>query len=252
MRAHEFIKRRQGVTEDTLNEFATSDGWAPEPEVPEIAKVMHRLLAKGAKIDSHILGAIGTVKAVKLEPGAWAHIVRGNSKRGGALTLDDSRHEIKMVAPGKYVLDRIAKGVAEDPVDEAKKRRRKHGRSHSRRSITTGWWGGYWGDSGDSGDGGGVEESLNEFSPGGGGSEDILKTLARDWVHGDAMSGDLDSDIQSQEQVERRLQRGIICSDGVKRSLNIDWNSDYDGVVIFDDNDNNPWSVEYNIDRDLS
>jgi GNAT superfamily N-acetyltransferase len=104
----------QGVAEDNLNEFATGDdGWAPEPEIPEIAKVMHRLLAKGAKIDSHILGAIGTVKAVKLEPGAWAHIVRGNSKRGGALTLDDSRHEIKMVAPGKYVLDRIAKGVAE-------------------------------------------------------------------------------------------------------------------------------------------
>lgn len=140
-------------------------------------------------------------------------------------------------------------GVSEDTVEEAKKRKRK--KNHSPRSITTGWWGTYFGDSGDSGDGGGVEESLNEFSPGGG-SEDILKTLARNWVHGDAMSGDLDSDIQSQEQVERRLQRGIICSDGVKRSLNIDWNSDYDGVVIFDDNDNNPWSVEYNIDRDLS
>jgi hypothetical protein len=112
--------KEQGVAEDNLNEFATGDdGWAPEPEIPEIAKVMHRLLAKGANIESHILGAIGTVKAVKLEPGAWAHIVRGNSKLGGALTLDDSRHEIKMVAPGKYVLDRITKGVAEEIIRES-------------------------------------------------------------------------------------------------------------------------------------
>jgi hypothetical protein len=55
----------------------------------------------------------------------------------------------------KHTLSRPNQGVAEDSVDEAKKRKRK--KNHSPRSITTGWWGTYFGDSGDGGDGGGGE-----------------------------------------------------------------------------------------------
>lgn len=100
-------------------------------------------------------------------------------------------------------------------------------------------------------------EKINEFSPGGSGGDDILKTLAAQWLNGDVASGDLDSDIQSQEKIERRLEKGVTCPDGVKRKLYIDYNEDYDGVVIYSDDD---WSIEYkqddlnesNIDESLS
>lgn len=94
-----------------------------------------------------------------------------------------------------------------------------------------------------------AEDKINEFAPNGDSGGDILKTLARNWVAGDMMSGDLNSDIASQEKVESTLRHGIVCPDGVKRKLNIDWNENYDGVVLFDDED---WSIQYNIDRDLS
>ena len=92
-----------------------------------------------------------------------------------------------------------------------------------------------------------VAEGLNEFATGsgGGGKDDILKTLAAQWLNGDVSSGDLDSDIQSQEKVERRLARGIICPDGVKRKLYIDYSDDYKGVVIYSDDN---WSITYKQD----
>lgn len=46
-------------------------------------------------------------------------------------------------------------GVAEDNVDEAKRRKRK--KYHTPGSITTGWWSGYYGDGSSGGDGGGGE-----------------------------------------------------------------------------------------------
>jgi len=46
-------------------------------------------------------------------------------------------------------------GVAEDTVDEAKRRKRK--KYHTPRSITTGWWSGYYGDDSSGGEGGGGE-----------------------------------------------------------------------------------------------
>ena len=92
-----------------------------------------------------------------------------------------------------------------------------------------------------------VAEGLNEFATGsgGGGKDDILKTLAAQWLNGDVSSGDLDSDIQFQEKVERRLARGIICPDGVKRKLYIDYSDDYKGVVIYSDDN---WSITYKQD----
>ena len=91
-----------------------------------------------------------------------------------------------------------------------------------------------------------AEGSLNEFATGsGGGGDDILKTLAAQWLNGDVSSGDLDSDIQSQEKVERRLEKGVTCPDGVKRKLYIDYSDDYEGVVIYGDDD---WSITYKQD----
>ena len=92
----------------------------------------------------------------------------------------------------------------------------------------------------------GVAEGLNEFATGsGGGGDDILKTLAAQWLNGGVSSGDLDSDIQSQEKVERRLEKGVTCPDGVKRKLYIDYSDDYEGVVIYSDDD---WSITYKQD----
>lgn len=88
-------------------------------------------------------------------------------------------------------------------------------------------------------------EEINELAPSGSGGDDILKTLAAQWLNGDVASGDLDSDIQSQEKIERRLEKGVTCPDGIKRKLYIDYNEDYDGVVIYGDDD---WSIEYKQD----
>ena len=93
-----------------------------------------------------------------------------------------------------------------------------------------------------------MEDIVDEFASTAGGGDDILKTLAAQWLHGDIASGDLSSDTQSQEQVERRLEKGIICPDGAKRKLYIDYSDDYECVVIYSDDD---WSITYKQD-DLS
>ena len=137
--------------------------------------------------------------------------------------------------------------VENKDVRSLNERKRKRKRKPTTRTVYGGWWGGYPLDN-SSGEGGGegvAEDSLNEFAPTAGAGDDILKTLATQWLHGDIASGDLSSDIQSQEQIERKLEKGIICPDGVKRKLYIDYNQDYDGVIIYGDDD---WSIEYKQD----
>jgi len=78
--------------------------------------------------------------------------------------------------------------------------------------------------------------SLNEFAPGGGGdSGNYFKELASAWYNGTFDSGSLQKGIKSQQDVERLLNRGIVCPDGVTRKFGIDYNSDFDGVVISSD-----------------
>jgi hypothetical protein len=45
----------------------------------------------------------------------------------------------------------------------------------------------------------------------------------------------LQKGIKTNQDIERLLQRGIVAPDGVTRKYNIDYNSDFDGVVIFSD-----------------
>ena len=81
-----------------------------------------------------------------------------------------------------------------------------------------------------------VAKGLNEFAPGGGsGSGDYFRTLASAWYNGVYDAGNLQKGIKSQEDIERLLQRGIVCPDGKTRKFNIDYNSNFDGVVIFSD-----------------
>jgi len=79
--------------------------------------------------------------------------------------------------------------------------------------------------------------SLNEFAPtsGGGDSGNYFKELASAWYNGTFDSGSLQKGIKSQQDVERLLNRGIVCPDGVTRKFGIDYNSDFDGVVISSD-----------------
>lgn len=83
----------------------------------------------------------------------------------------------------------------------------------------------------------GVAEDLNEFASGGGGGDsgDYLRALASAWYNGTFDSGSLQKGIKSKEDVERLLQRGIVGPDGVTRKYAIDYNSDFDGVVISSD-----------------
>ena len=77
---------------------------------------------------------------------------------------------------------------------------------------------------------------LREFAPsGGGGSGDYLRALASAWYNGTFDTGSLQKGIKSQEDVERLLNRGIVCPDGKTRKLHIDYNSDFDGVEIYSD-----------------
>ena len=82
-----------------------------------------------------------------------------------------------------------------------------------------------------------AEQSLNEFAPGqgGGDSGNYFQALASAWYNGTFDSGSLQKGIKSQEDVERLLQRGIVCPDGVTRKFDIGYNSDFDGVVISSD-----------------
>ena len=77
---------------------------------------------------------------------------------------------------------------------------------------------------------------LREFAPGGSGnSGDYLKALASAWYNGVFDTGSLPRGIKTQEDVERLLNRGIVCPDGKTRKLHIDYNSDFDGVEIYSD-----------------
>ncbi len=81
-----------------------------------------------------------------------------------------------------------------------------------------------------------IRDVLVEFAPGGGGdSGDYLKALASAWYNGVFDTGSLPRGIKTQEDVERLLNRGIVCPDGKTRKLHIDYNSDFDGVEIYSD-----------------
>jgi hypothetical protein len=78
--------------------------------------------------------------------------------------------------------------------------------------------------------------SLNEFAPGqGGGSGNYFQALASAWYNGAFDTGSLQKGIKSKEDVERLLQRGVLCPDGVTRKYGIDYNAEFDGVVISSD-----------------
>ena len=78
--------------------------------------------------------------------------------------------------------------------------------------------------------------ALKEFAPGqGGGAGDYFQALASAWYNGTFNTGSLGKGIKSQQDVERLLQRGVLCPDGVTRKFGIDYNSDFDGVVISSD-----------------
>jgi hypothetical protein len=81
------------------------------------------------------------------------------------------------------------------------------------------------------------KSQVNELAPGAGGAGpgDYFKTLASAWYNGTFDTGSLQKGIKSQEDVERLLQRGIVCPDGVTRKFDIGYNSDFDGVVISSD-----------------
>jgi hypothetical protein len=78
---------------------------------------------------------------------------------------------------------------------------------------------------------------VNELAPNPGGpdSSDYFRTLASAWYNGAYDSGSLQKGIKTNQDIERLLQRGIVAPDGVARKYNIDYNSDFDGVIIFSD-----------------
>jgi len=82
----------------------------------------------------------------------------------------------------------------------------------------------------------GTDDRLNEFAPGqGGGSGNYFQALASAWYNGAFDTGSLQKGIKSKEDVERLLNRGIVAPDGKIRKYAIDYNSDFDGVVISSD-----------------
>jgi len=77
---------------------------------------------------------------------------------------------------------------------------------------------------------------LREFAPSGGGdSGNYFQALASAWYNGTFDTGSLQKGIKSQQDVERLLNRGIVCPDGKTRKLHIDYNGDFDGVEIYSD-----------------
>jgi hypothetical protein len=78
---------------------------------------------------------------------------------------------------------------------------------------------------------------VNELAPdsGGGGSGNYFQALASAWYNGTFDSASLQKGIKSQQDVERLLQRGVIAPDGKTRKYNIDYNSNFEGVIIFSD-----------------
>ena len=80
------------------------------------------------------------------------------------------------------------------------------------------------------------DTELNEFAAGGSGdSGNYFQALASAWYNGTYDTGSLEKGIKSQQDVERLLNRGIVCPDGKTRKLHIDYNSDFDGVEIYSD-----------------
>jgi len=80
------------------------------------------------------------------------------------------------------------------------------------------------------------DQDLNEFAAGGGGgSGNYFQALASAWYNGVFDTGSLQKGIKSQQDVERLLQRGVVAPDGITRKYGIDYNSDFDGVVISSD-----------------
>lgn len=81
-----------------------------------------------------------------------------------------------------------------------------------------------------------INDVLVEFAPASGGNGgNYFQELASAWYNGTFDSGSLQKGIKSQQDVERLLQRGIVGPDGVTRKYAIDYNSDFDGVVISSD-----------------
>ena len=81
-----------------------------------------------------------------------------------------------------------------------------------------------------------INDILFEFAPSGGGdSGNYFQALASAWYNGTFDTGSLQKGIKSQQDVERLLNRGIVCPDGKTRKLHIDYNSDFDGVEIYSD-----------------
>ena len=79
-------------------------------------------------------------------------------------------------------------------------------------------------------------DSLNEFAHNHGGQGgDYLKALASAWYNDTFTTGSLQKGIKSKQDVERLLQRGIVCPDGKTRKYNIDYNANFDGVDIYSD-----------------
>lgn len=81
------------------------------------------------------------------------------------------------------------------------------------------------------------QKQVNEFAPtrNGGAGGDYLRVLASAWYNDTYNTGSLQKGIESQEDVERILQRGILCNDGKKRKYSIGYNSKFDGVDIQSD-----------------
>jgi len=81
-----------------------------------------------------------------------------------------------------------------------------------------------------------MAKNLDEFAPGrSGDSGNYFQELARAWYNGVYDSGSLQKGIKTNQDIERLLQRGVVAPDGKTRKYNIDYNSDFDGVIIFSD-----------------
>ena len=82
-----------------------------------------------------------------------------------------------------------------------------------------------------------LEGTLKELAPSGAGrgGGNYFKTLASAWYNGAYDTGSLQKGIKSKQDVERLLQRGIVCPDGVTRKFGIDYNATDDGVMISSD-----------------
>lgn len=93
-----------------------------------------------------------------------------------------------------------------------------------------------------------TESVVREFAPndGGNGGDDYLRTLASAWYNQDLSAiahevkkdknpkkkGMMDRVIDAQRAVEKMLARGVVCGDGKVRKFSIDYNGDFDGVIM--------------------